>query len=696
MGVVPLQSGTPETASTHAEAEPDLILWLEEPRAGDVRAAGAKAANLAHAARHHLPVLPGFVLTTAATSGGTVAPSAEPALRAAWSALTREGDVALVVRSSSTVEDAATSSMAGQFTSLLDIRGWDAFRRAVDTVLGSATHPHDAVSRARPMGVLVQPLLDPVCAGVLFGLDPVTGNRDHLIVEAVPGTPDGLVSGTVTASHAVLGRHGRRIGGLAPKDRALLTASRRRRLARLARAAATAFVGPQDIEWAVDGDERLWLLQARAVTARGPGAVTGPILGPGPVAETFPEPLRPLEVDLWVAPVRAGVTSALHVTGAVGPRRVSASPVVTTVGGRVAVDLELFGLVPHRSAWRVVNPLPPARRLVAAWRVGRLRSALPALAADLVATVDHDLHGIGDLADLDEGALLDLLDGAAAELEALHGHEVLAGMLLHGDGDRSGAAAIGLAELRLGRRDGLTDDEIVARAPVVLALVPPSLSSPPSLPSTVVGYPPAAPSVAGLGSREALRLRCRWVQELEARAVAELGRRLAAAGVPERTDLVGELRLDELRAAVLEDRWPDGLEERAAITAGPPLPMAFRLAGSTPIAWTQPEGARGLPASAGRGVGVVCHDPSDVPSDRSAVLVVDTLDPRLAAVLPSLAGLVSETGSALSHLAILAREAQVPTVVAVAGARTTYPTGSRVLVDGTSGEVRALPREDRP
>ena len=51
------------------------------------------------------------------------------------------------------------------------------------------------------------------------------------------------------------------------------------------------------------------------------------------------------------------------------------------------------------------------------------------------------------------------------------------------------------------------------------------------------------------------------------------------------------------------------------------------------------------------------------------------------------AGLIAETGSALSHLAILAREAGVPTVVGVADARSLYPPGTRVVVDGTSGEI---------
>jgi pyruvate,water dikinase len=71
------------------------------------------------------------------------------------------------------------------------------------------------------------------------------------------------------------------------------------------------------------------------------------------------------------------------------------------------------------------------------------------------------------------------------------------------------------------------------------------------------------------------------------------------------------------------------------------------------------------------------------------VLVVRTLDPNLASLLPQLGGLVAETGSVLSHLAILARELGVPTVVGVEGATSRLRPGMRVLVDGTSGEVSA-------
>ncbi|MCM3922111.1 PEP-utilizing enzyme, partial [Frankia sp. AiPs1] len=91
--------------------------------------------------------------------------------------------------------------------------------------------------------------------------------------------------------------------------------------------------------------------------------------------------------------------------------------------------------------------------------------------------------------------------------------------------------------------------------------------------------------------------------------------------------------------------------------------------------------------SPGRARGTVTHDPSDA---AGRILVVDTLDPALASALPELAGLVSTTGSPLSHLAILAREYGVPAVIGVADATTTFADGDEVIVDGSVGEVERV------
>jgi phosphohistidine swiveling domain-containing protein len=99
-------------------------------------------------------------------------------------------------------------------------------------------------------------------------------------------------------------------------------------------------------------------------------------------------------------------------------------------------------------------------------------------------------------------------------------------------------------------------------------------------------------------------------------------------------------------------------------------------------------GVHGLPAGGGVGAGAVYH--GDTP-EIGAVLVVDALEPRLAVLLPGLAGLVSATGSPLSHLAVLARELGVPTVVGVPDARHALPAGTHVVVDGNLGRVDVVP-----
>ncbi|HEX6230637.1 MAG TPA: PEP/pyruvate-binding domain-containing protein, partial [Actinomycetota bacterium] len=175
----------------HHGAVPSVV-GLDELRATDPDLVGSKAAALARAASAGLPVLPGFVLTT----GGRVVDERE---RAVWSALSREGRDPLVVRSSSAVEDVETSSSAGRFCSVLDVRGWEGFLRAVERVRASAVEAAD-LARPDPMAVLVQPQLQARCGGVMFGLDPVTGDRRHMVVEAVSGGPDALVSGRATAT----------------------------------------------------------------------------------------------------------------------------------------------------------------------------------------------------------------------------------------------------------------------------------------------------------------------------------------------------------------------------------------------------------------------------------------------------------------------------------------------------------------
>jgi pyruvate,water dikinase len=656
---------------------PPIVVALDDPAAVRTDLVGAKAAALARAKAAGFDVLPGFAVTTAFDGHD------HDALRDAWQSLSDHGERSLVVRSSATVEDGDSSSMAGMFVSQLDVHGWRAFVAAVDDVRRSAAA---AGSDNAEMAVLVQPFLEPVWGGVLFGVDPVTERPGRMRVSAVPGGPDVLVSGRTDGWNAVLKSRGRVVessGGIGP-DRQQLRA-----LMALAHRLDELNGRPQDIEWAIDGSGHLWLLQSRPITTLH-GPTSGPVYGPGPVAETFPDPLSPLEQDLWLDPLRDGLRQALAIVGTAPGRRLRRARLVIAVDGRVAADLDLLGLRPKRRAIiRLLDMRPAVRRLRAAWRVGRLGPALPAISRDLIEEIDRDLLAVPALRRLRLNDLLRILANGQEALRALHGYEALAGMLLQPDPSVT-AAGLALTAVRQARAENVPPADLVARDPVVLALVPPAIPPHEALPDAPPAAAPAAgsldPTTEGV-VREALRLRVRWVQELMARAASELGRRAAATSLLPDAGAVRTLRLEQLQALV---------RHQAAITPGPAaaersagLPAAFRLAADgAPVAVVAGSSGDGTPVGGGVGRGRVRLDPADV--EPGTVLVVSTLDPRLALVIPMLGGLVAETGSALSHLAILAREHGVPTVVARPGATAEFARDAVIEVDGSTGAVRLV------
>ncbi|PBC64339.1 pyruvate phosphate dikinase [Streptomyces sp. Tue6028] len=810
---------------------------LDHPAATLTRFAGSKAAHLARAARAGLPVLPGFVVPyeTPADPEGATGPLP---LGSAWQELSHDGTRPLVVRSSSPQEDTQESSLAGQFASVLDVRGLGGFGEAIRTVLESAHRPDGSTA---PMAVLVQPMLAARVGGVLFGADPVEGRTDRMLVSAVRGGPDSLVSGEQPGTNYWLNRRGRllrteppegtvppegaapvagpvptagpaptagavpvpaeaaspvdsavpvegtmpppgavRSDGAAspqgppppgsavpphgpltpesavppqgppspdspmpprhatppaapvPSDGPLLTSSELRRLARLARRAQRVFGGPQDIEFGFDGDGRLWLFQSRPITAM---AARPPrrsrLLGPGPVAETLPGQLEPLEEDLWLAPMARGLAAALDIGGSAPRRQLRTLPVVTAVGGRAAADLRLLGAAPpvHRRL-AFLNPAPGARRLAAAWRVGRLSAALPGLAVDLVADVDHRLAETPSPSSLASPALVSALRWARTALVSLHAQEALASALLP-DGGTATAAGAALTALADARAEGVPEDRIAVVEPVVLALVAPSLRAELRLPGTAdgtrrhdrtvksaaggTGSAPGTPlsgaplssgtprsgpplrhdrsslasrsALPSLPPRESLRLRVRWVQELQVRLVREGARRLAVRGGLGDPARVGLLRWEEFTAALEGGRLPGDMEERLPRAVSAPLPDTFRLTeGGVVVAERRRTGdTDGRGVAGGRAAGTAWDGTGPRPPD--AVLVVRTLDPALAPLLPGLTGLVAQTGSPLSHLAVLAREFALPTVVGASDAVRRFPPGSRLTVDGTTGDV---------
>jgi pyruvate,water dikinase len=672
-----------------------FVVDLRDQAALDRALTGSKAASLAAAATHGLDVLPGVVLTTvfcAAVDAGEPV-SEHPAVRSAF-ALASGDTRALVARSSSVLEDTADSSMAGQFDSVIGITGFDEFTSAVQRVLDSRQHSGAAGS---PIAVLVQPLIDPRYGGVMFGIDPVTGRSDRRVVAAVVGGPEQLVSGEVDGSRYELDVHGGVVHFSAAGGPAL-SKPQLRSLVALGDAVATVFGGPQDVEWAIEDDGEPVLLQSRPVTTEVRGVPRGPIYGPGPIAETFPEPLTELENDLWVPPLRDGVREAVLLAGVATESEVEATDVVVNVAGNVAIDLRLAGVIrPKRGVLQVLNPVPSARRLRHAWKVGRLRAALPSLADKLLDRIDADLAEVPAFPELTNRQLVALFYRGHVILRSLHAHEILMGLLTDVGTNPMTGASIALRVLAEARREGLTDQEILERSPVVLALAPPRIAPRPALPSDAYVVHLGADDESGNDNgilREALRLRVRWVQELTGRAAWELGVRLTHSGDLVEPDMIRHMTLDHVEAVFTKRAVVvPALVQTHLHRFGAPLPVSFRLSdrGKVIPERCEEEVGGGTGAGGGAGRGLVTHDRDDPPS--GSVLVTATLTPGLAPLLPRLHGIVAETGSVLSHLAILAREAGVPTVVGYTGAMEQLAEGAEVLVDGRTGRVTLTSEE---
>jgi phosphohistidine swiveling domain-containing protein/membrane-associated phospholipid phosphatase len=179
------------------------------------------------------------------------------------------GEGGLAIRSSATAEDLESASFAGQYRSFLGVSPVDV-ERSVRLAWASLWHPAPRAYRAYhgvgdgslAMALIVMPMLSPVVAGVAFTREP-DADIDVMRIELVHGLGEGLVSGALTPEVFIVDRSGTDVADLA--DLAAV-AGPLAGLPALAARIEDEFGAPQDLEWAVAG-EQLWMLQARPITA---------------------------------------------------------------------------------------------------------------------------------------------------------------------------------------------------------------------------------------------------------------------------------------------------------------------------------------------------------------------------------------------------------------------------------------------
>jgi rifampicin phosphotransferase len=365
------------------------VLGLEEIDKTQVALAGGKGANLGELSRiEGIRVPPGFCVTTDAfrrimttvpwvddhldrlsrlgpgdrEAIGTLSAEIRRALEgiaipddlaaAITRSLARLGEpAAYAVRSSATAEDLPTASFAGQQDTFLNVVGSAAILQHVSRCWASLFTERAVTYRLRNgfdhrkvrMAVVVQQMLFPQAAGILFTADPVTFNRKVVSIEASFGLGEALASGLVNpdvyqvrdgeiAARKVAAKKraiyaspegGTQEAEIEPErqEQPALTDAQILWLAKLGRRIEAYFGRPQDIEWCLDRDE-FQVVQSRAITTLFPVPETGDdgnhVFVSVGHQQMMTDPMKPLGISLW---------------------QLTAGRPMVTAGGRLFVDV---------------------------------------------------------------------------------------------------------------------------------------------------------------------------------------------------------------------------------------------------------------------------------------------------------------------------------------------------------------------
>jgi len=208
------------------------IAWLDEPAGRNLALAGGKVANLSRLAAGH-PVPPGFCLTTMAfeavitadfgrdiqtiQAAARLPATIRDGLVRAYQMLAGRCGIAepsVAVRSSAVDEDGQAVSFAGQHDTYLNVVGVDAVEVAVLRCWASARSKRALAYRRRQgltaeksgVAVLIQQLVMADVSAVVFSANPLTGNRDEIVIDASWGLGESIVSGLVSPDSYIVSK----------------------------------------------------------------------------------------------------------------------------------------------------------------------------------------------------------------------------------------------------------------------------------------------------------------------------------------------------------------------------------------------------------------------------------------------------------------------------------------------------------
>jgi pyruvate,water dikinase len=315
-----------------------VVAWFDEIGRGDIAAAGGKGANLGELTRSGVPVPPGFVVTAAAyfhfleeakltekirgylkdlDTGDSKelvrvanqikesisrAPMPRRIAEEVKKAYGEMGGGMVAVRSSATAEDLPEASFAGQQSTFLNVEGENNVVVAVQACWASLFEPRAVFYRVEHgfdhlkvgIAVPVQRMVQSEVSGVMFTVDPVSSDGSKIVIEAIYGLGEPVVSGALTPDMYTVDKEKVRIldKTIAKQEWQLVRSQAGRNyeegnvqvpiaasdqakqklpdrdiitLAKIAKTIERLYQFPQDIEWAKEGG-KLYIVQTRPVT----------------------------------------------------------------------------------------------------------------------------------------------------------------------------------------------------------------------------------------------------------------------------------------------------------------------------------------------------------------------------------------------------------------------------------------------
>lgn len=399
----------------------EAIVWFNEVTKNDIPLVGGKGANLGEMTGAGIPVPPGYIVTANAyfdfINSSNLRPSISKALESLdindskqlavvansvkemimatplpaelasqiKAAYEKMGQGLVAVRSSATAEDLPEASFAGQQSTYLNIEGGDEVVEAVQKCWASLFEARAIYYRVQQnfdhlqvgIAVPVQKMVQSQASGVCFTIEPITSDPTKIVIEAIYGLGEGLVSGEITPDLYIIDKEGpavlsrtishqerrlvRKNGNSTsgPEDESgnnywqpvpstkqeqqKITEDDIITLAKLAMLIEKHYNGPQDIEWAKE-ENTIYIVQSRPVTAlkdaselepeiEAPIMLQGAAASPGLATGEVKVLQDPSEIDLVL---QGDILVAEMTTPDFVPAMKRAAAIVTNRGGRTS------------------------------------------------------------------------------------------------------------------------------------------------------------------------------------------------------------------------------------------------------------------------------------------------------------------------------------------------------------------------